>query len=139
MANLFIYKEFFNINVGYSICTSHYLPPYFVTKLFNKFVAVSDWKSFLRLHCQIYWHFMCWKYFDEFFRNNNLLNISLTKFNELNKRGNCNSVYLCFVFSFHFQRSFSLSLADSLICTCFRTIFLTRSQRNVLWLVCADE
>ena len=38
----FIYKEFFNINVGYSICTSHYLPPYFVTKLFNKFVAVSD-------------------------------------------------------------------------------------------------
>ena len=96
-------------------------------------------KSFLRLHCQIYWHFMCWKYFDEFFRNNNLLNISLTKFNELNKRGNCNSVYLCFVFSFHFQRSFSLSLADSLICTCFRTIFLTRSQRNVLWLVCADE
>ena len=35
---------------------------------------------------QIYQHFMCWKYFDECWMDKNLLHISLTKFNKLNKR-----------------------------------------------------
>ena len=30
--------------------------------------------------------YMCWKYFDECFMDKNLLHISLTKFNKLNKR-----------------------------------------------------
>ena len=30
--------------------------------------------------------FMCWKYFDECFMNKDLLYISLTKFDKLNKR-----------------------------------------------------
>ena len=124
MANLFIDKEFFSINVGYSICIIHYSLPYFATKSFNRFVAVSDWNFLLAItFSNLLPHFRCWKCFDEFFMDKNLLKISLTKFNELNKRGNCNSVYLCFVFSFHFQPSFSLSLADSLICACFRTFF----------------
>ena len=32
---------------GYSISTSHYSPPYFVTRLSNKFVAVCDFKIVL--------------------------------------------------------------------------------------------
>ena len=77
-------------------------------------------------------HFICWKYFDEFFMGKNLLNIY--KFTELNKRGNHTLLItlLTFLFSFHFQHIFSLSLANSLIYTCFRTIFLTQSQKNVL-------
>ena len=31
-------------------------------------------------------HFMCWKYFDKCCMDKNLLQISLTKFNKLNKR-----------------------------------------------------
>ena len=33
----------------------------------------------------------------------------------------------------------ALSLVDSLPYTCSRTIFLTRSQNNVLWILCAEE
>ena len=43
------------------------------------------------------------------------------------------------MFSFQFQHIFCLHLADSLIYTCSCTIFLTQSQSNVLWIVCAEE
>ena len=43
----FLIEEFFNLNVGYSIFASHYLLPYFVTRLFNKFVGASDCKILL--------------------------------------------------------------------------------------------
>ena len=92
------------------------------------------------LHCQIYstfsLHFICWKYFDKCFMDKNLHHISLTKFNKLNKRKKTlllnNSVYLGFILSLHFQYIFTLPLAGRLICTCFRTFFLTRGQNNVL-------
>ena len=43
----FIVKEFFNLSIGYSISAAHHLLPYFVTRLFIKFVAVSDCKIIL--------------------------------------------------------------------------------------------
>ena len=46
---------------------------------------------------------------------------------------------LLYIFSFHFLHFFFLSLAVRLIYTCLRTIFLTQSQNNVLWIVCAEE
>ena len=52
-------------------------------------------------------HFLCWKYFDESFLDKNLLRISLTKFNKLNKRRKRTflinhftfALYLAFIFS----------------------------------------
>ena len=63
-----------------------------------------------------------------------LPHIALTKFNKLKKKEHLfnDSVYLCFIFSFHFQHIFRLSLAGRLIYTCFRTIFLTLSQKIVV-------
>ena len=89
------------------------------------------------LQCQIYStlspFFMCQKYFDECFMDD-LPHIALTKFNKLKKKEHLfnDSVYLCFIFSFHFQHIFRLSLAGRLIYTCFRTIFLTLSQKIVV-------
>ena len=86
------------------------------------------------LHCQIYStflpHFMCWKYFDEYFMDENLLCISLTEFNKPNNRRKHTFLrtQFCFIFSFHFQHIFSLSLVGRLIYTCFRKIFLTRVE-----------
>ena len=102
------------------------------------------------LHYQIYStfspHLMCWKYFQECFKDKNLLHISLTNFNKLNKRRKHtflttqfektehkslisdlkNSFYMTFaLLSFYFQHIFSLSLSGFLMYTCFRTIFLT--------------
>ena len=109
----------------------------------------------LGLHYAIYStftpHFMCWKYFDECFMDKNLFHTSLTKFNKLSKRRKCTflitqsinrtwnkhklflhslPLYLRFFFStFIYGGSFDV---------CSRTIFLTRSQNNVLWIACAE-
>ena len=49
----------------------------------------------------------------------------------------------CLMFSFHFiscfQLIFYLSLAVRLIYTCSLTMFSTRSQNNVLWIVSVEE
>ena len=105
----------------------------------------------LGLHCTIYStftpDFMCVKYFDECFIDKNLLHISLTKLSKLNKKTLKLDLWfqkfffhcLCFIFSFHFQHIFSLSLAGLLIYTCFVQFFLTWSRNNVLEIVRAEE
>ena len=66
--------------------------------------------------------------------NKKLLHISLSKFNKLNKK--CTFLITPFAFALYLAFIFSLSLAGRLIYTSFRTIFLTRSQKNVSWIVC---
>ena len=67
----------------------------FVIKIIE--IELTPWTQDVKwgLHWQIFFdyyyyyfipHFMCWKYFDEFFMDKNLLHMSLTKFNNLNKR-----------------------------------------------------
>ena len=83
------------------------------------------------------------------FMDKNLFYISLTKSNKLNRikstflitqfknKQNIKAWYI--TFALYFQHGYSLPLAARLICNCFRTIFLTRSPNNVLWIVCAKQ
>ena len=62
----------------------------FVSKIYKKYQSSLFWFLFELPSggyiVQFTPHFMCWKYFDECFMDKNLLHISLTKFNKLNKR-----------------------------------------------------
>ena len=125
--------------------------------LFQKMFNVSSEYSFkagvtYAIYSTFTPHFMCSKYFDECFMDKNLFHTSLTKFNKLSKRRKCTflitqsinrtwnkhkfflhslPLYLRFFFStFIYGGSFD-------VCSC--TIFLTRSQNNVLWIACAEQ
>ena len=91
---------------------------------------------------------------DECFIDKNLLFISLSKFHKLNKRRQRVFLIAQFkskqkikawflisktIFAWTFQHILSLSSTSFLIYSCFRTIFLTRSQNNVLWIVCVEQ
>ena len=121
----------------------------------------------LGLHCLIYSsftpYFMCWNYFDECCMNKSLLHTSLTKFNKINKRRkrtvlitkfkkkhNIKAWFLISKISFDMYIAFALYLTfifqifSVYLCrvvwstyTCSRTIYLTRCQNNVLWIICA--
>ena len=84
---------------------------------------------------------MYWKYFDECFMDKNLLHISLTKFNKLNKRRKhtflITQFYLCFIFSFHFQYIFSLSFSGLLDLHLFPyNVFDLKSKKCVVNCMC---
>ena len=106
-----------------------------------------SWGYIVQLTSDLTPHFMCWKYFDTCHMNKTLLRISLNKFSKLNfKKSLLNLRYqklflqsLYFIFHFHFQHIFYLLLVGCMIYTYFHTIFLTRSQNNVLWIKCVEE
>ena len=63
--------------------------------------------------------------------------MSLTHYESISVTWANKSVYLCVIFSFHFQHIFSLSLAGRLICTCCRTIFCdSKSKKCVVNCMC---
>ena len=86
--------------------------------------------------------FKCWKYFDDCFMDKNLPHISLSKFDKLNKKRNRTflitqftfALYLAFIFS-----TFSVYLWRVVWSTLVSVQnVLTRNQKNVLWIVCAE-
>ena len=95
-----------------SLCSFWYL-------ILSSFFFISFYTFFKRLilkrslHCQIYStlspHFMCWKYFGECFMDKNLLHISLTKFNKLNKRRKRTFLITQFTFALYLAFIFSTS------------------------------
>ena len=112
------------------------------------------------LHCQIYStfspHFICWKYFDEYFMDKNLLYISLTKFNKLNKRSKRiffqlnRKQYIWFLISkiFHIAfdsylafifRTFSVYIWRVVWFTPVSVLFFDLKSNNVSWIACAEE
>ena len=114
------------MNVGYSISTSHYSPPYLATRLLNKFVAVPNCKIVLAVLFLFYlflsyivvvhslWIFLtyCW-IISYFFKNTEktLTSLPLYHWSSFSTFWCCSS----FIFSFHCNISWGMKPWYSLI------------------------